>query len=336
MRPLGSLTVLTGKRSDVPYNRPSYSVQAHRSFNKFEIGPERMDPDRINCRELSSEPSKVSEMGRPDILPESNFARGRASSGNGPTHAPSIELEHPSEMAGSSRLAGTVPPLLTSPPGNFIRHPNDSLRSAYSTRETIRYNHRAPLPREHHGGNPAGLPVAQPPSRHSQSGRRISSDSGGKLHPTSYSPPYSIKIDRRYGFKPPSDRHSAQHRARTSSGHHGDEYRDANQHDQLHGSGDESGNMGFSPSKHRKRSRAPTPGNCVCCGVRDKPEWRRGPSGARTLCNACGLHFSKLLRRKILEEGNESATVTVDELRLNLRPPDNGSVDHLRSKNRKL
>ncbi|PWN31353.1 uncharacterized protein FA14DRAFT_114215, partial [Meira miltonrushii] len=50
------------------------------------------------------------------------------------------------------------------------------------------------------------------------------------------------------------------------------------------------------PLKYRKRSRGPAPNNCDCCGVRDTPEWRRGPNGARTLCNACGLYFSKFLR----------------------------------------
>ncbi|KAI7883453.1 GATA-domain-containing protein [Lichtheimia hyalospora FSU 10163] len=36
---------------------------------------------------------------------------------------------------------------------------------------------------------------------------------------------------------------------------------------------------------------------CHSCNTTETPEWRRGPDGARTLCNACGLHYSKLLRR---------------------------------------
>jgi hypothetical protein len=28
---------------------------------------------------------------------------------------------------------------------------------------------------------------------------------------------------------------------------------------------------------------------CHSCNTTDTPEWRRGPDGARTLCNACGL-----------------------------------------------
>ncbi|KAI9497991.1 hypothetical protein BDB00DRAFT_868124 [Zychaea mexicana] len=36
---------------------------------------------------------------------------------------------------------------------------------------------------------------------------------------------------------------------------------------------------------------------CHSCHTNETPEWRRGPDGARTLCNACGLHYSKLVRR---------------------------------------
>ncbi|RCH85040.1 hypothetical protein CU098_008782, partial [Rhizopus stolonifer] len=30
-------------------------------------------------------------------------------------------------------------------------------------------------------------------------------------------------------------------------------------------------------------------GQCQSCDTLETPEWRRGPNGARTLCNACGL-----------------------------------------------
>jgi len=32
---------------------------------------------------------------------------------------------------------------------------------------------------------------------------------------------------------------------------------------------------------------------CTNCGVTSTPEWRSGPLGKRTLCNACGLRYSK-------------------------------------------
>ncbi|KAG0025101.1 hypothetical protein BGZ81_007409 [Podila clonocystis] len=53
------------------------------------------------------------------------------------------------------------------------------------------------------------------------------------------------------------------------------------------------------PQKYRKRAkRTQPPGRCLSCDSSDTPEWRRGPDGARTLCNACGLHYAKLLKRQ--------------------------------------
>lgn len=42
--------------------------------------------------------------------------------------------------------------------------------------------------------------------------------------------------------------------------------------------------------------RATPPGKCHSCNIRETPEWRRGPDGARTLCNACGLRKCPLCR----------------------------------------
>ncbi|EWC46619.1 hypothetical protein DRE_04106 [Drechslerella stenobrocha 248] len=50
------------------------------------------------------------------------------------------------------------------------------------------------------------------------------------------------------------------------------------------------------PKKQRKGKAAP-PGRCHSCNRAETPEWRRGPDGARTLCNACGLHYAKLTRK---------------------------------------
>ncbi|KAG8933905.1 hypothetical protein FRC02_010936 [Tulasnella sp. 418] len=40
------------------------------------------------------------------------------------------------------------------------------------------------------------------------------------------------------------------------------------------------------------------PQQCQTCGVRSSPEWRRGPLGPRTLCNACGLVWIKIMKRR--------------------------------------
>ncbi|KAJ3048534.1 hypothetical protein HK097_010450 [Rhizophlyctis rosea] len=39
------------------------------------------------------------------------------------------------------------------------------------------------------------------------------------------------------------------------------------------------------------------PGTCLTCGARKTGQWRRGPQGPRTLCNACGLEFAKRVKK---------------------------------------
>ncbi|KAJ3066803.1 hypothetical protein HDU98_009928 [Podochytrium sp. JEL0797] len=41
------------------------------------------------------------------------------------------------------------------------------------------------------------------------------------------------------------------------------------------------------------KSRPMKPGQCQKCGVTSSREWRKGPQGAKTLCNACGLRFKR-------------------------------------------
>ncbi|KAL4811264.1 hypothetical protein BDV18DRAFT_128997 [Aspergillus unguis] len=37
---------------------------------------------------------------------------------------------------------------------------------------------------------------------------------------------------------------------------------------------------------------------CADCGTSDSPEWRKGPDGPKTLCNACGLRWAKLEKKR--------------------------------------
>ncbi|KAH7132259.1 hypothetical protein B0J11DRAFT_427731 [Dendryphion nanum] len=61
---------------------------------------------------------------------------------------------------------------------------------------------------------------------------------------------------------------------------------------------DSKGGGGFAGAELKKRRpRAAPPGRCHSCNRAETPEWRRGPDGARTLCNACGLHYAKLTRK---------------------------------------
>jgi hypothetical protein len=37
--------------------------------------------------------------------------------------------------------------------------------------------------------------------------------------------------------------------------------------------------------------------SCASCGTSSSPEWRKGPDGTKSLCNACGLRFSRNISR---------------------------------------
>ncbi|CAO3652190.1 unnamed protein product [Mucor fragilis] len=47
------------------------------------------------------------------------------------------------------------------------------------------------------------------------------------------------------------------------------------------------------PGKKRRSNEDDTERICTDCGRTDAPEWRRGPRGPKTLCNACGLRWAK-------------------------------------------
>ncbi|GAK67929.1 uncharacterized protein PAN0_026c6159 [Moesziomyces antarcticus] len=48
---------------------------------------------------------------------------------------------------------------------------------------------------------------------------------------------------------------------------------------------------------------------CLGCQAKETPEWRKGPMGPRTLCNACGLLYAKISKRK-LQEAEAAAKAT--------------------------
>ncbi|KAL0066098.1 hypothetical protein AAF712_006930 [Marasmius tenuissimus] len=41
---------------------------------------------------------------------------------------------------------------------------------------------------------------------------------------------------------------------------------------------------------------------CLGCAATSTPEWRRGPMGPRTLCNACGLVYAKMIKKRDREK----------------------------------
>ncbi|KAJ5637983.1 hypothetical protein N7490_007862 [Penicillium lividum] len=47
-----------------------------------------------------------------------------------------------------------------------------------------------------------------------------------------------------------------------------------------------------------RRKRLKSQHVCSDCGTADSPEWRKGPDGPKTLCNACGLRWSKKEKKR--------------------------------------
>eukprot|EP01098_Paradermamoeba_levis_P011075 TRINITY_DN46_c0_g1_i2.p1 TRINITY_DN46_c0_g1~~TRINITY_DN46_c0_g1_i2.p1 ORF type:complete len:170 (-),score=26.24 TRINITY_DN46_c0_g1_i2:14-523(-) len=42
----------------------------------------------------------------------------------------------------------------------------------------------------------------------------------------------------------------------------------------------------------------PNDRSCKSCGTKTSKEWRRGPDGFSSLCNACGQRFAKIVRKE--------------------------------------
>ncbi|EFA80915.1 putative GATA-binding transcription factor [Heterostelium album PN500] len=59
-----------------------------------------------------------------------------------------------------------------------------------------------------------------------------------------------------------------------------------------------------------KRTYVTTPkskGNyCFFCGTMETPEWRKGPGGHKTLCNACGLHYAKNIKKESVKNSQQN------------------------------
>jgi len=50
------------------------------------------------------------------------------------------------------------------------------------------------------------------------------------------------------------------------------------------------------PVKRKRRKPVVTNRTCKICGDTETPEWRKGPQGSHTLCNACGLNYAKKVK----------------------------------------
>ncbi|EFA77221.1 putative GATA-binding transcription factor [Heterostelium album PN500] len=66
------------------------------------------------------------------------------------------------------------------------------------------------------------------------------------------------------------------------------------------------------PSKQKRKSTELK--HCTSCGTTSSPEWRKGPAGNQSLCNACGLYFAKLVRREASLAWKPQSVVKVNDL----------------------
>jgi PAS domain S-box-containing protein len=64
--------------------------------------------------------------------------------------------------------------------------------------------------------------------------------------------------------------------------------------------------LGGGDKKFSKKMKAADEYVCTDCGTLDSPEWRKGPSGPKTLCNACGLRWAKKEKKRIGKEGGDA------------------------------
>ncbi|PWN32022.1 uncharacterized protein FA14DRAFT_181941 [Meira miltonrushii] len=67
--------------------------------------------------------------------------------------------------------------------------------------------------------------------------------------------------------------------------------------------------------RHQSISYFESPGKkCLTCGTSKSPEWRKGPDGNKSLCNACGLRFSRNASRvkKKEEKARNAAEVAAN------------------------
>lgn len=52
---------------------------------------------------------------------------------------------------------------------------------------------------------------------------------------------------------------------------------------------------------------------CTECHVSESPEWRKGPKGPKTLCNACGLRWAKKTRKESMQQQQQQQQLSLNK-----------------------
>eukprot|EP01116_Phalansterium_solitarium_P023137 TRINITY_DN794_c1_g1_i1.p1 TRINITY_DN794_c1_g1~~TRINITY_DN794_c1_g1_i1.p1 ORF type:complete len:273 (+),score=114.85 TRINITY_DN794_c1_g1_i1:87-905(+) len=106
------------------------------------------------------------------------------------------------------------------------------------------------------------------------------------------------------------------------------------QQQQVHASHKKQGGSASLSSLQRRRRAASGRSStqqqmqCTMCAATDTPEWRRGPTGDRTLCNACGLHYAKSVKKQRASAPAAAAAAAVGVDGEDAAPTDRKPADH--------
>ncbi|KAI9889459.1 MAG: blue light receptor [Vezdaea aestivalis] len=63
--------------------------------------------------------------------------------------------------------------------------------------------------------------------------------------------------------------------------------------------------------KNKKKMKVADEYVCTDCGTLDSPEWRKGPQGPKTLCNACGLRWAKKEKKRTTNNGQATPGINL-------------------------
>eukprot|EP01091_Cochliopodium_minus_P008370 TRINITY_DN1884_c0_g1_i1.p1 TRINITY_DN1884_c0_g1~~TRINITY_DN1884_c0_g1_i1.p1 ORF type:complete len:119 (+),score=23.33 TRINITY_DN1884_c0_g1_i1:176-532(+) len=68
-------------------------------------------------------------------------------------------------------------------------------------------------------------------------------------------------------------------------------------------------------SQNEKKHYKQFPGKfCYYCGTISTTEWRRGPDGNNSLCNACGLRFTQNKKKEMLISPKSPRRIPIEDL----------------------
>ena len=83
--------------------------------------------------------------------------------------------------------------------------------------------------------------------------------------------------------------------------------------------------------KEKKKLKVADEYVCADCGTLDSPEWRKGPKGPKTLCNACGLRWAKKEKKRGGDDGKASNSPVHGGGMQNQQPLPSGDLTNLTS-----